>query len=112
MAHFAYSGQEKWPRIPLRGPKCQFANTQNTVSYKIGLFNIAQTAFAPPIHSSFLIGGALVHEEANERWYQLCQLAAIEPDPGKLLALVAEVNRLLKEREESFNGLRRSDVRG
>jgi hypothetical protein len=53
-----------------------------------------------------------VHEHANERWYQLCQLAAIEPDPEKLLALVSEVNRLLKAKDEACNALRRSDVRG
>jgi hypothetical protein len=38
--------------------------------------------------------------ETKERWYQLCQLAAVEQDPVKLLALAEEINQLLEEREE------------
>jgi hypothetical protein len=38
--------------------------------------------------------------ETKERWFQLAQLAAVERDPAKLLALTEEINRLLEEREE------------
>jgi hypothetical protein len=41
-------------------------------------------------------------EEATERWYQLCVLAAAENDPAKLLAMVTEINRLLTEKEQSL----------
>jgi hypothetical protein len=36
----------------------------------------------------------------KERWFQLCELAAKEKDPEKLLALVFEINRLLEEKEQ------------
>jgi len=35
-----------------------------------------------------------------EQWRQLCELAAIEQDPERLLALVKEINRLLDEKEK------------
>ena len=38
--------------------------------------------------------------EKLEQWRQLCELAAIEQDPEKLLALVKEINRLLDEKEK------------
>lgn len=37
---------------------------------------------------------------AKERWLELCELAANEQDPKKLLTLVTEINRLLSEKEE------------
>lgn len=37
--------------------------------------------------------------EKRERWMELCEKAALEQDPGKLLALVAEINELLEEKE-------------
>ena len=51
-------------------------------------------------------------DHTKERWYQLCQLAAIEEDCDKLLALVAEINRLLDARETERNkrGSRQSEA--
>jgi hypothetical protein len=47
----------------------------------------------------------------KERWLKLCELAAVEQDPEKLLELVREINRLLREREESLKANRaRNDV--
>jgi len=43
--------------------------------------------------------------EIKERWFQLAQLAAVEQDPDKLIVLVQEINRLLKE--ERLNQRRR-----
>jgi hypothetical protein len=45
--------------------------------------------------------------ETKERWFQLAQLAAVEQDPEKLIALVQEINRLLDEKEERLNQRRR-----
>ncbi len=36
----------------------------------------------------------------KERWYQLCELAAVEQDPDKMLKLITEINELLEEREK------------
>jgi hypothetical protein len=36
----------------------------------------------------------------NERWLELCQQAAVEQDPKKLMALLTEINRLLEEKEQ------------
>ena len=35
----------------------------------------------------------------KERWMQLCEQAAIEQDPEKLLALVREINDILEAKE-------------
>lgn len=35
----------------------------------------------------------------DERWVQLCSQAAVERDPEKLMKLVEEIDRLLKDRE-------------
>ena len=42
--------------------------------------------------------------EKLEQWKQLCELAAIEQDPERLLALVKEINRLLDEKEKRLRG--------
>jgi hypothetical protein len=34
------------------------------------------------------------------RWMELCEQAAVEQDPKKLLELVTEINRLLEEKEK------------
>jgi hypothetical protein len=39
-------------------------------------------------------------KENRERWMKLCEQAANEQDPGKLMELVAEINRLLEEKEQ------------
>ena len=51
-----------------------------------------------------------VHEQANERWYQLCQLAAVEPDPEQLMKLVAEANLLLEAKESALTHIRRGTI--
>jgi len=38
--------------------------------------------------------------EKLEQWRQLCELAALEQDPERLLALLKEINRLLDEKEK------------
>jgi hypothetical protein len=35
-------------------------------------------------------------QEHRERWLQLCEQAATEQDPEKLMELIAEINRLLE----------------
>jgi hypothetical protein len=42
-------------------------------------------------------------DERKERWFQLCQLASVEQDQDKLLALVREVNLLLENEELKHN---------
>jgi hypothetical protein len=41
--------------------------------------------------------------EAKERWMELCEQAANEQDSAKLLALVAEINKLLEEKSRRIN---------
>jgi hypothetical protein len=36
----------------------------------------------------------------KERWRELCELAAVEQDHDKLMALIQEIDRLLAEKEE------------
>ena len=36
--------------------------------------------------------------QAKERWQEVCEQAAIENNPEKLLKLVAEINRLLHDK--------------
>ena len=38
--------------------------------------------------------------ENRERWQTLCEEAAIEQDPERLLALIQEINRLLENKEQ------------
>jgi hypothetical protein len=37
--------------------------------------------------------------EVKEHWMHLCEQAALEQDPEKLMQLVSEINRLLEEKE-------------
>jgi hypothetical protein len=41
--------------------------------------------------------------ETGERWLELCAKAAEEQDAAKLLKLVAEINRLLQEKESRLH---------
>ena len=50
--------------------------------------------------------------ETRERWEQLCQLAAREQDPNRLLELVSEINRLLSEKEQRLRQHREADKGG
>jgi hypothetical protein len=43
----------------------------------------------------------------KEYWMQLCELAANEQDPEKLMELVKEINRLLEEKELRLKGATR-----
>ena len=40
----------------------------------------------------------------RERWFQLCQLAAVEQDSEKLNLLVKEINDLLEAKETRVKG--------
>ena len=53
--------------------------------------------------------------ETKERWVELCELAAVEEDPDKLMELVREINRLLEEKRQRLaqrRGLSRSGSAG
>ena len=38
--------------------------------------------------------------EKEEEWTQLCERAALEQDPEKLMLLVSEISRMLDEKEK------------
>jgi len=40
----------------------------------------------------------------KERWRKLCEQAAVEQDPEKLMELVAEIARLLDEKHKRLMG--------
>jgi hypothetical protein len=46
--------------------------------------------------------------EKKERWMSLCERAAQEQDPEKLILLVHEITRLLDEKQERLTGLKNS----
>jgi len=50
-------------------------------------------------------------DQTKERWFQLCQLAAVEYDSQKLLALVEEINRLLEQKQARLDSSRRGEKR-
>jgi hypothetical protein len=54
-------------------------------------------------------GGLHLRGERKEYWMQLCEQAANEQDPDKLMELVKEINRLLEEKEQR---LQREKSRG
>jgi hypothetical protein len=39
----------------------------------------------------------------KERWMELCELAAVEQDSKKLIALTQEINRLLSEKQDRLD---------
>jgi hypothetical protein len=41
-------------------------------------------------------------DQSQEEWFKLCEQAAVEQDPEKLLALTREICRLLDEREKTL----------
>jgi hypothetical protein len=45
-------------------------------------------------------GTYLMQGEKAEQWRALCEKAAVEQDPDKLMGLVKEINRLLDEKEQ------------
>ena len=48
-------------------------------------------------------GGDTLSGETKERWIELCEQASKEQDPNKLMALVAEIDRLLEEKQDRIN---------
>jgi hypothetical protein len=42
--------------------------------------------------------------ETGERWRVLCEEAAEEQDPERLMELIEEINRLLQEKEKRLRG--------
>ncbi len=42
-------------------------------------------------------------EKNVERWMELCELAAKEPDPNRLISLTNEIVRLLDEKRNPTN---------
>ncbi|HLV88930.1 MAG TPA: hypothetical protein VKV39_18230 [Candidatus Sulfotelmatobacter sp.] len=55
-----------------------------------------------------MVSPAMIDEEGKEEWMQLCEQAAVEQDPEKLVALTREICRLLDEKEKNLkNGGRR-----
>jgi hypothetical protein len=48
-------------------------------------------------------GIEIMEQQKKERWIQLCELASREQDPERLSRLVAEINRLLDEKDQSLN---------
>jgi hypothetical protein len=47
--------------------------------------------------------------ENKERWKRLCEQASSEKDPVKLLQLVQEINRLLRDKENRLRATRRTE---
>ncbi|HUB02788.1 MAG TPA: hypothetical protein VL983_08880 [Terriglobales bacterium] len=47
-------------------------------------------------------------EQHKEEWLKLCEQAAVEQDPEKLVALTREICRLLEERENALKKGRNS----
>jgi hypothetical protein len=39
--------------------------------------------------------------DKKESWMELCELAAQEKDPTKLMALIGEIDRLLESKDQS-----------
>lgn len=53
-----------------------------------------------------------MQNENKERWEILCQQAADEGDPQKLLLLVRELNDALKEREQRLHPTQKANNAG
>jgi hypothetical protein len=41
--------------------------------------------------------------KAKERWIELCEQAAVEQDSKKLMKLIQEIDRLLREKQERLD---------
>lgn len=48
------------------------------------------------------LGCDALEDQKKERWIQLCEQAAVEQNPAKLLALVQEINILLDKKSTSL----------
>ncbi len=47
-----------------------------------------------------------MNDRTKERWFQLCQLAAVEQDRKKLMALIREISSLLEAKEAKLRNNR------
>jgi hypothetical protein len=47
---------------------------------------------------------AFLKGEKKEIWMHLCEQAAVEQDPAKLMDLIKEINKLLEEKERRLKG--------
>jgi hypothetical protein len=47
--------------------------------------------------------------KAKERWIELCEQAAVEQDSKKLMKLIQEIDRLLREKQERLDKARSND---
>ena len=45
-----------------------------------------------------------MQSQIKERWLLLCEQAATEQDPAKLMALVLEIDSLLAEKQKRLDG--------
>ena len=43
-------------------------------------------------------------QQDSERWRQLCEMAANEQDPTKLMKLIKEIDELLEAKERGLRG--------
>jgi hypothetical protein len=57
---------------------------------------------------------AALHEkiQSGETWMALCERAAVEQDPKKLLELVSEINRLFDAREKRLSSKPKNTLPG
>ena len=58
-------------------------------------------------HSRFELRSLMSNGEHQDEWIKLCEQAAVEQDPEKLMALTREICRLLDEREKVLKSERR-----
>jgi hypothetical protein len=47
--------------------------------------------------------------QTKEVWKQFCEQAAVEQDPDKLIRLVAEIDRMLEEKEHRLKPTRQQE---
>ena len=52
-----------------------------------------------------------MNNPSKERWFQLCQLASVEQDPEKLLALFVEIDNLPEKAEAGSESNRSGERR-
>ena len=65
-----------------------------------------------PLIPAFLVQLCVFMQGKNkERWLELCEKAAVEQDGDKLVEQVAEINRLLVEKETRLAKLRTAGER-
>ena len=49
--------------------------------------------------------------KAKERWIELCEQAAVEHDANKLLKLIQDIDKLLREKQERMHSAKDSRTR-